>query len=362
MTTREIVMHNTQRRLSTHNRAFTIVELLVVIVIILLLMGLLIPALSGARNSAKKASTLSLMQSVSTGVSQFRADKGRMPGFYTQEQLGQGANTNKGLTVMENALVDLAGGLLPSETAVPSGNTSLIRLIYKGGMRPETRAVVDTTLIGAPDGPSYLNLPSDIFKPVAGQFHDAEAVRSGMDRMPDVIDPFGQPLLLWIRNPAAGSGATFARDEAPPEGTPIEETRSMFYAAGNAGMLRASQLGNFKRNQNLASVLGQYGGGGPGGSSGGDPSGADMISDRSRSLTALLGHPDLPMNDVNYVDGYPSAPLGDAAIHSAGADGVYLSNDSGKLKRAAYRTPRNTQAASESKEISRFDDVVLPAG
>lgn len=63
----------------TRARAFTLVELLAVIAIISLLIGLLIPAISKAREAAKNASSKNLLSVLEKGCEQFHAELGRYP-------------------------------------------------------------------------------------------------------------------------------------------------------------------------------------------------------------------------------------------------------------------------------------------
>jgi len=67
------------RRQRTTSRGFTLIELLVVIGIIGVLIGLILPALSGARGSALQTVALSNVRSVGTQFEQYAGDKGNYP-------------------------------------------------------------------------------------------------------------------------------------------------------------------------------------------------------------------------------------------------------------------------------------------
>lgn len=78
--------HTHIRPIGSHQRAaFTLIELLVSIGIIGVLIGLLLPALAGARGSALQTVALSNVRSVGTQFAQFAGEQGKYP----QQKLGQ---------------------------------------------------------------------------------------------------------------------------------------------------------------------------------------------------------------------------------------------------------------------------------
>ena len=60
---------------------FTLVELLVVIVIMAMLMGLLVPAVIGARESARQAKCINNQKELGLAVIQYETSKDRFPGY-----------------------------------------------------------------------------------------------------------------------------------------------------------------------------------------------------------------------------------------------------------------------------------------
>jgi prepilin-type N-terminal cleavage/methylation domain-containing protein len=63
----------------TRRRGFTLIELLTVIAIISLLIGVLVPAVSAAKNAAKRASTQNLIDKLGQGCGMFQRDFERYP-------------------------------------------------------------------------------------------------------------------------------------------------------------------------------------------------------------------------------------------------------------------------------------------
>ena len=87
------------------NNGFTLIEILVVVAIIAILAGILLAALSGVQNAAKKTQTSTLMQSFGRACDEFALDNGRYPGL-----LPDAAVDGVAITPMQNALLELMGG------------------------------------------------------------------------------------------------------------------------------------------------------------------------------------------------------------------------------------------------------------
>ena len=98
-------MTHKQQSTLTPRYGFTLVEILVVIAIIAILAGILLSALGGVQESAKKTKTESLMQSFARACDMFALDHGRYPGL-----LPESAIDGVIITSMQNALLELMGG------------------------------------------------------------------------------------------------------------------------------------------------------------------------------------------------------------------------------------------------------------
>jgi prepilin-type N-terminal cleavage/methylation domain-containing protein len=346
----------THRPRAPRDRAFTLIELLVVVSIIAVLIAILIPAIGGARNSARKTSTTAVMTAVGNAITSFKTQNGRLPGYFSQSQLAHSSHVS-GFSSMENALLELAGGLDPNASL---SEPSVFELSITVGSSTRT-ARVNTLKVGATGGPGFLNLSakgagqqqpqSNGLAPGRApqdQVTDASVWSAGKFQMPDVLDAWGKPIMLWARNEAAGTDPppVFAKNNAPtnPSGA---DPAALFYTRANRGYLLSPV-------QVATSALG------------------DTISEarKARTLAALLGDPASPnpTQDATYNPDPPNMPVplgpkGDFVLHSAGVDGVYLNNKSNAALEFRYlpaggAVPASWNGQSDWLTIDRTDDLV----
>jgi len=369
--------------------AFTLVELLIVIAIIALLLAILLPALGGARNAAKRASTESLIREVLNAVQQFQVDTNRLPGHFSPAELGRRTNRDdRGFTTMENALIELAGGTEEDVDDMPDGQNSLIEVgPFPSG--DNNNIIVDTNEVYEATA-GYLSLGGDALYPIAGQMTVEDETDWNPDSpefgryqigMPDIVDAFGQPLMMWIRDP----GASMTPDPDDPESLDyfaaidfesVDDVRPGFYWASNAGYLRSGDPGIAPDRARIAMgpntpEFTQY----DMSRISGDPSSDDerIIA----SLVGVLGSPAFPLEKDDPTDDSepfrPRRARGEAIVMSAGADGVFFEKKDDKSTSqantyVAYAPSGQNSGLTPGGETapapgsSEFDDIVQSAG
>jgi len=234
-----------------------------------------------------------------------------------------------GFTQAENALLELAGGIAP-DADLSRPEVFEIRLADK-------TVRIDPLLVNRADGPGYVQIKSSgqsqgvgdagtIGVAEIGRHQVDMQVRSGNGRMPDILDAWGTPLMLWTANQTAGPSPDFALVNSGAG-------KARFYWASNAGIFRSS-LGQL-------SLL---------------SADADA-EDRERSLEGLLGHPDFPdPSSPQDADRRPLAPLGETVVVSAGPDGVFFAKK-GELEQIAYEAIPDPP--EEAARLDFFDDLVI---
>ena len=303
-------------------RGFSLVELLTVIAIIALLIAILLPALGAVRASGRQASTTALLANLNQAAGQFELDTRRQPGYFAASEIGSIENFNAGagpgLTYMENALLDLAGSDAISVDQ-PADTAGWLRVNPTSDTDREIWVKPD--LIGASESAYFLPSAENLTTYEADQQPAAlnnQTTGAGAG-MPDLIDPFGQPILAWIQDTSAPKNIRESHDFATLN---VEDNQSMFYWAANGSILSSEQLGEKGLNMTTSPVAGQIG---------------SLIGQGAYNLGeeaiegimgALLGHPGYPDDALlatnNYTDIFPTRPRGAFIAHSAGADGIFL--------------------------------------
>jgi type II secretory pathway pseudopilin PulG len=296
--------------------AFSLVELLVVIFIIGIVIAIIVPALGSARNVSRKSATEALMANLNSATSSFSTDNaGKQPGYFSAREMGHTDNANRGMTSMENIMIDLAGGLVGTGATAPAAFASDPDLVSVSPLAAQaSRAWIKTSLVGSTqtNSKSYMQLNDRNYiaqtdgKQVGVAGHTAAP---DAPQLKDLVDSWGNPILAWQLDEAANSNITQVIDFARVDST---AGIARFYWNSNAGFLRSTQFGKRNLNQDEKSILGS--------------TASDI--DRSTSLAGILGNPSAALDvSQNFDRILPSIGRGKVIFHSAGSDGIFLSRD-----------------------------------
>lgn len=316
-------------------RGFSLVELLTVIAIIALVISIIIPVLSGARQTGKRLASQQLLSDIAGAAGRFKLDnQGRNPGYFSERQMGSAENGGRGMSGMENAMLDLAGAgavignVFDTPLDVSQGDIAV-------GPTSNTReqVVVRAPLMGTDKG-SYFAPSREYYEAqVAGTQQmssvpgHAGASESALQLL-DVVDAFGSPVLFWSADtytlPRVNSRDQFAAINSG--GNP-----ALFYWNSNAAFLSATALGRKGYDQTVPPQPGVQGsllGAGAG----------DL--ERTLSMTALLGSISAPRapngqtvdqlldenSETSIENLFPGLGRGAFVLQAAGADGMYMSS------------------------------------
>lgn len=353
---------------------FSLVELLMVIVIIALVIGITLPALSAARKAARSAATSATLNDLSTASVRFEQDKRRAPGYLSIRDVGGQSNTqSRGMTAMENALLDLAG-----KNAVAVGNSApsnwnaadAKQLVRFSGTGPDIW--VNPTLIGSGDGNYWVPPAAYLvaqYDPAASsgtarpQVAD-DPLFGGATQIPDVVDAFGQPVLAWVQDdlaisPMRDSGTRAFEQFAQKEfSSGNADSPARFYWRSNAAFLTSTAMGKQRVNNADNSLLG------------------NDDDNAAKSLMGLLGNPGAPLTSTlskNHDQILPSAPRGKFIVHAAGPDYTFLSKRNASqagatdalhyglnFKTASEAPVKDSSGDNSSTDVAReFDDIII---
>ncbi|MFI4894142.1 MAG: prepilin-type N-terminal cleavage/methylation domain-containing protein [Phycisphaerales bacterium JB058] len=342
-------------RLTPSRRAFSLIELLVVITIIAVVIAITVPALSGARELARKSSTEASVNSLVQAIGQFQADNQRAPGYFSPEDMGNEDNLDRGLSSMQNIMLELVGG------PVEADGLSATNLLRVGPVRSD-QVFVDPSLIGIGDkSKGYYTPDAKDYQPVQG----TEAITDHKE-LPDVLDAWGMPILAWVENDLGSTmNDSSELDDFAQISAPMGSTgpSARFYWAQNAGALSSNALGDRQMEQADLSLLG-----------------ANATGDLQVSMAAFLGSPNSSVNtDATVQSILPRVGRGNVVFQSAGSDRVYLSTKDKGLGRIGGEfwfgrnlTPGNNVNSGQYERddgsqgsidiLDGFDDIVTSAG
>jgi len=320
------------RRGEQPRRGFTLVELLVVIGIIALLVGLLLPALAAVREKGKITQTKSLMKNLGDAVDSFVLTHNRQPGALSARQHASDSNNYLEMSGTENALLELMGGLTPhgADTFNIAGidvwrdDIGLGPVIsgakYDSYFKPNTRDLYYVKgQIGQDDVDN--NLPQD-----------------GQVALPDLLDAFGAPIILW---PNSGSKAKGLRDIS---GRPAVVAFNV--QSGNTNQAAPYYYSSFQSYANSDKLSVGSGGGAPV-----DQHTRSYLAESGSSISgpalqlaqAIASHPTLD-----------SVSRGGYIMISAGKDLIYFSKEQ-------VDKPQDNNRWSDV-DLKRFDDIVQYGG
>lgn len=344
-------------------RGFSLLELLVVIAIVFLIITLVVPFLGGAQNIARATQTQSVLKEFGQAVDAFRLDRDQdLPGVFDVVEMNRNENQTLGFTAMENALLELSGGLTyGAQVAGETFNFGPTADARNENMQQMRWAIPSRIGLSTDAKPSY-------FRP------DPRFLERGVapGELPTFIDGFGTPLLLWVENRQAPSNVTapnqFALDSSGATGASV----ARYYRTANSRFLNSQGLGRIGRSQvDTTSEFSLIGG----------AVGGAMLSER---LTGFLGNPAYPNQLADPANTLPTQGRGQMVVHSAGLDGIYFSSGDSGARRIganagagfAYRsnffppgaTSANQRFTDDSNQpatqdlVTGFDDIIFSIG
>ncbi len=326
-----------RRSIAPARSGFTLIELLVVIGIIALLVGLLLPALAAVRLQGKVTQTRALMKNLGDAVDSFVLTHNRQPGALSERELSSDNNNYSELSGTENAMLELMGGLNPN-----GGDTFQL-----AGIDIWRDDIGLGPTIGGTKYDSYFKPnPRDLYY-VNGQTAGSggqEDVTNNLpqdgDRaLPDLIDAFGAPIILWANS---GSKPKGLRDIG---GRPA--VVAFKAQAGNTSQAAPYYYSSFQSYTSApALVVGR---------SGGTPVNQRDRSYLAESASSIGGGPTRELCQA--IAGHPtldSTPRGGYVIMSAGKDNIYFDKQQ-------VESPQQNGRWSDV-DLKRFDDIVQYGG
>ncbi len=319
----------------THQRGFTITELLVVIGIIVLLVGILLPTLGKVNQRAKRTQTATIIEDFVKACESFRQEFGRLPGLVPEDVLA----SDPKISTTENVLLELMGGGISEDHPLYNApQYSGWQVITFGSGNAQFRIRVNSSAVGL--GPNIGGKQyTPFFAPreedicfVDGQIGwDGQPEEIGSDtanRLPDLCDAWGQPILVLTAIRSVGNLVGEAGGGSAP--------RTQFLMDGIYPYLYSDALGELKQSQ------------------------ADSILrvttglTRQKTLGQIIRHPGLG----NATQPESGTPKGQIVAISAGEDGIYFSRYDGPGTPAAPVYNIISGTYGKPQVVEQYNDVL----
>jgi prepilin-type N-terminal cleavage/methylation domain-containing protein len=338
----------------THKNGFTLIEILVVIAIIAVLAGILLAALSGVQQAAKKTKTATLLQSFGRACDEFALDHGRYPGLLPDSVID-----GTTITSTQNALLELMGGARVKNTQSTASVIAEYDDFLDGTSVPEFTVngwslAFNPTRLG--EGPW---ISGRVYEPYFSPKQDDliyEAYDSDNPQdftFPSLVDAWDTPI-IYLRS---------VRKSGPIFDDPLNELNSNYRLPQFE--LRLSALDKYLEgalNSN-SSILA--------------PSVQNQSPEKRMAwLTLMLAHP-----TFWEIDSYPSASdcvagtawgttRGRYLLHSAGPDATFLEVGNEQVHTNQVVNPTNPFSSLLQSDdgsvtpsmVETFDDVIVHGG
>ena len=355
--------HRTRLQKPRPRSGFTLIEVLVVISIIVILLGILLVALSSARNRAYGAQTTAVMDSFAQACEKFRQDHGYLPGIVPEAILAGDPR----ISGTENALLHLMGGYVVEseigQTAYDeySSADGWIEFVFNNPSDSNGyRMKVNRQRIG--EGPVIKGQKwSPYFSPSEREMADIEALGSAQyspgfggagQLLPDLLDGWGRPILYFRQTRSRGDLTNGDLTNRP-----------QYYLETAHPYLLSNNIDN--NDQNFANWNGGSVLSNANSLSTGDTAGHALLAQIIRQ-PAIGSHLNSNGNGIKAVSAWDAVSRGSIVLISPGPDGIYFAATDGP---GSIDTPIGS-ADYEAEDfigagpsvIEKFDDYVYCGG
>ena len=248
-------------------RAFSLLELLVVMVVILILIAILLPVYRSVRNSANKAATREQLNTIGIACESYKNTFQAYPGWFDNTEMAGDAQRYT-FSGTENLVLSLLGRV------VQNGQTAAGNGMWPASYANPDNLEIDLDRVGSKpaSNPTDDNpfIPADAFwSPKEMELHATQGTMGAQNDFPEVIDQFnGLPILYFRAEPGRETEIFVASDSA--NSGLFNRRHSMDYVMsntltdpsgsswdqGNNSLLANAAAGTWENaNDNLAWVL-----------------------------------------------------------------------------------------------------------